>query len=423
MRLVRSALLLLPCLVVFPAVSTGAAEAQQDQLGGNCVVCHGVLGDERLSAPAKKFPDDIHATKGLGCVACHGGDATAPGLAGMDPALGFLGRPASRDVAQLCGRCHSDAQFMKRYNPSLRVDQVTEYVTSVHGRRLMELADTNVATCVSCHPAHSIRPPSDALSSVHPLRVAATCSSCHADAGHMQSYGIPTDQLSKYQRSVHWEMLSDEADLSAPTCNDCHGNHGATPPGISWVGNVCGQCHAIMADRFAQSVHARVFALLGVPGCAACHGNHEVTRAVDTLLGLGDGAVCAKCHAAGDRGGATAVAMRGLIDSLNTAFDTANAVLHQAEQAGMEVSNAQFELGGAQNALVQARAAVHAFVIDSVRAHVDEGLRITAEAHDRGRRALRELQFRRTGLGVSVAIILVLIAGLVFKIRHVEGRA
>src|SRR6266540_7241295 len=33
----------------------------------------------------------------------------------------------------ICGRCHSDAQFMKRYNPALRVDQVAEYATSVHG--------------------------------------------------------------------------------------------------------------------------------------------------------------------------------------------------------------------------------------------------------------------------------------------------
>jgi len=32
---------------------------------------------------------------------------------------------------------------------------------------------------------------------------------------------------------------------------------GAAPPGISWVGNVCGQCHSIMADLFAKSVHEK----------------------------------------------------------------------------------------------------------------------------------------------------------------------
>jgi hypothetical protein len=38
-------------------------------------------------------------------------------------------------------------------------------------------------------------------------------------------------------------------------------------------------------------------------------------------------------------------------------------------------------------------------------------------------RALKDLQFRRTGLAVSVAIILMLIGGLVLKIRQMEHGA
>ena len=78
----------------------------------------------------------------------------------MDPRKGFVGKPAGRQVLQVCGRCHADAAFMRRYNPSLRVDQVTEYSASVHGQRLLGQGDTAVATCVSCHPAHQIRPSS-----------------------------------------------------------------------------------------------------------------------------------------------------------------------------------------------------------------------------------------------------------------------
>ena len=392
----------------------------QPQATSGCITCHLEIGDDRLVKPVKEFTEDIHAAKGFDCVACHGGDAKASGPEAMDPAKGFVGKPARRDLPQLCGRCHSDARFMRRYNPSLRVDQVAEYATSVHGRRLRELGDPKVAVCTSCHPAHSIRPPSDPKSSVHPLHVADTCGSCHAAAKYMEPYKIPTDQLQKYKGSIHWQTMSVKGDLSAPTCNDCHGNHGAAPPGISWVGNVCGQCHSIMADLFAKSVHAKVFAQMGNPSCVTCHENHEVKETSDAMLGLADKAVCAGCHGADDPGGKAAVAMRGLIDSLSREFDRARTLLTQAEHAGMEVSQAQVDLNGAKDALIKARAAIHTFRVEPVKTDVEAGLGISAKAYSRGVRALDELQFRRKWLAVSVVLILALIAGLVLKIRQFD---
>lgn len=210
--------LLLLALLAWP----GAASAQAPV--DKCAACHLETGDERLASPAKVFDGDIHKAKGFGCVACHGGDAKADGPEAMSPAKGFVGKPSRQQIVQFCGRCHSDPAFMKRYNPSLRVDQVAEYATSVHGRRLRELADPKVATCVSCHPAHNIRPPSDPKSSVYPAQVADTCGRCHGDAAYMASYKIPTDQVAKYKTSVHWKAMTAKGDLSAPTCNDCHGN-------------------------------------------------------------------------------------------------------------------------------------------------------------------------------------------------------
>ncbi len=392
----------------------------QETPGANCIACHRLLDDERLSAPTTTFADDIHAMRGFGCVACHGGDETAPGLSGMDPAKGFLAKPARRDIPQFCGRCHSDASFMRQYNPALRVDQVSEYETSVHGRRLRQFNDSAVATCASCHPAHAIKPPSDPQSSVNPLNVAQTCANCHADAERMAPYDIPTDQLEKYQRSVHWRTMSEQQDLSAATCNDCHGNHGAAPPGVSWVGNVCGQCHSVMADLYAQSRHAELFTMMGMPGCTTCHNNHEIHEASDDLLGLGEGAVCAQCHVEGVGGGILAVAMRSLIDSLRTAFDEADSLLSRAEYTGMEVSEALFELQGAQTALVRARTAVHSFSVLAVEAEVTAGLEIATHAFAHGEELLDELRFRRMGLAILSIIILVLITALVRKIKEIE---
>jgi hypothetical protein len=114
--------------------------------------------------------------------------------------------------------------------------------------------------------------------------------------------------------------------------------------------------------------------------------------------------------------------MREQIDTLRTEYDKAHTILQKAEHAGMEVSQAQFELNEAKNALVKARATMHAFTIEAVKREIESGLQISAKAYERGVRALEELQFRRKGLAVSVVIILALIGGLVFKIRQLERR-
>ena len=401
--------------VAWPVV----AAAQRDD---SCVTCHLATGEARLMRPVEAFRDDIHAARGFSCTACHGGDPQEAGMEAMDAAKGYIGIPPRQDLPRVCGHCHSDAQFMKRYNPALRVDQASEYYTSAHGRRLKEFNDPKVATCASCHPAHAMRPPSDPTSSVHPLRVAELCGRCHANAAYMQPYGIPTDQLQQYQESVHWRTLSVQGDLAAPTCNDCHGNHGAAPRGVAWVGNVCGQCHAVQADFFNHSIHAPIFVQMGVPGCATCHSNHAITETHDEMLGLGDRAVCTTCHAAESTGGQVAVEMRRRLETLHGAYDKARDILRRAEHAGMEVSQAQFELQEGQTALVKARAAMHTFTVAAVQQETGPGLRVISEAYARGVKALDELHFRRTGLVVSVLIILAIMLGLRLKIRQLERR-
>jgi len=238
----------------------------------------------------------------------------------------------------------------------------------------------------------------------------------------MAGYKIPTDQVAKYKTSVHWKAMTDKGDLSAPTCNECHGNHGAVPPGVSFVGNVCGQCHSLTADLFKKSVHAKVFAEMGNPGCATCHENHGIQPPGDFMLGLGDKAVCSTCHGADDKGGKTATEMRALIDSLSGETQKANAILLQANHAGMEVSQAQFDLDGAKDALVKARTAVHSYTVAPVKQEVEAGLAISSKAYARGVRAMQDLRFRRVWLTIFLVVVLALAAGLVMKIRQVDRR-
>ena len=92
---------------------------------------------------------------------------------------------------------------------------------------------------------------------------------------------LPTSQFADYQKSVHYAALTKGNDLSAPTCNDCHGNHGAAPPGVGAVANVCGTCHAVFAQKFQTSVHKQIFD----KGCVECHSNHAVLKPSDEMLG------------------------------------------------------------------------------------------------------------------------------------------
>jgi len=400
----------------------GIARAASPVETDNCATCHLALGIQNLTKPAEDYKFDIHAAKGFGCANCHGGDPSIMGLEGMDRKKGYIGKPGGGQVVEMCGKCHSDATFMRRYNPSLRVDQVAEYYTSVHGKRLKELKDPKVATCASCHKPHSIRPANDARSSVHPLHVADTCGSCHGNKDYMASYKIPTDQVEKYKQSVHWKMISSKGDLSAPTCNDCHGNHGASPPGVSSVVNVCGQCHAVNSELFNKSGHSKIFAQMGIPGCATCHSNHAILEAGDAMLGASDKSACATCHPPASSGATLAAGMLASIDRLKKDYEKANTLLASAEHAGMEVSQPLFELNDAKTALIKARAAIHGFDQAILDKEVAPGLKVAEKAHGRAVRALEELQFRRKGLAISALIIFALVVGLILKIRQMERK-
>jgi len=403
---------------LLPLLAAPSGLSGQDALTSDeCAACHTMMGIPSITAPAEAFVDDIHAEVGLGCKDCHQGSGTS-----SDPHAGFRNAPERADIPDLCGRCHSDANFMRQYDPGIRVDQVTEYWSSTHGRLLRDENDPNVATCVSCHPAHSIRPPDDLESSVNPRNVPQTCGNCHADAELMAPYGIPTNQMDEYARSVHGQMLLVEGEVSAPACNDCHGNHGAQPPGVSSVRNVCGQCHALMADYFTQSGHQANFDLLGFPGCSTCHEHHAVKPATFANLTMRSARVCPQCHMPDDPRGNTFVEMAQLIDSLHLATARSRDVLIHAEDLGMEVEQAIFDLEGVASVLHRALGNIHTFDIDAVGEATAEGHELAASTLVIGQAALAEHRFRNIGLALSSAVILLLIGALLMKIKQIDAR-
>lgn len=416
----------LPCLALLLPLLAGLVPlgwAQELPVGAvsgdSCVDCHAQSAGPAAEVVAR-MGTDIHTERGFSCVNCHGGDATQTDRTlAEDTGKGFVGRPGPAAVQSLCGRCHGDAGLMRAYDPSIRVDQVAEYVTSVHGMRVAE-GDSRVATCVSCHGSHGILRVSDPNAPVYPTRVAATCGNCHANGEYMADYSIGTDQLEEYLASVHADALIGRQDLSAPTCNDCHGNHGAAPPGVQSVANVCGTCHARQSELVAGSVHGQIFPAMGLAVCLVCHGNHEIHPATDAMLDVGGEAPCALCHVEGDPGYGAAQVMRARIDQLATGITDASALLDRAARAGMEVSRARFDLSDAHDSLLNARVLVHAFSPDALDAVVEPGLDVSARSYQEGLDALEQLRFRRNGLAVSLGIILLAVVAIYLKIRQIE---
>jgi hypothetical protein len=206
---------------------------------------------------------------------------------------------------------------------------VEEYWTSKHGQ-LLRNGDTNVATCIDCHGVHGIIRVTNPSAPVYPLHVAETCKKCHADAKRMAGYKtesgapLPVDQYARWRRSVHAAALLEKGDLTAPTCNVCHGNHGAMPPGLKSISFVCGNCHGREAELFAKSpkhqgwqMHneqllpaangdcgqchdeRKGMRLTEFNDCIVCHENHAIQRPTVAILGWLPDTPCAFCHEGG----------------------------------------------------------------------------------------------------------------------------
>lgn len=408
------------------AASAGAQAQTAAPASNTCLACHSSQQDARLAGPATLFTQqDVHREKGFACADCHGGNTTATDKTkAHDATKGYKGKPSGSQVVATCARCHSDAELMRRYAPKQRVDQATEYATSVHGKRLAS-GDANVATCVSCHGAHGIRLVSDAKSPVFATNVATTCAACHSDTKRMASYKLPdgnplpTHQITDYQKSVHYSAMTKGNDLSAPTCNDCHGNHGAAPPGVGAIANVCGTCHAVFAQKFELSVHNQIFD----KGCVECHGNHAVLKPSDEMLAATGHGICAPCHSVedkGDKGTAAAEGMRADIEGLKTRLDQARSLIAGVRNSGIEVSDEELALREAATKLTLARTEVHTFEPTHVTEVIADATKIVGGIDQAGQRGVAELKYRRRGLALSLGAILLVVVGLALKLRQID---
>ena len=298
----------------------------------------------------------------------------------------------------------------------MRVDEYQEYLTSTHGKR-MAAAETRTATCSDCHGAHGVFQVKDARSPVAPIKVAQTCAKCHANAALMTAFGRPTTIVDDWSASVHAAALLKRGDTSAPTCSTCHGSHGATPPGLSSVVNVCAQCHVREGELFNASPKKALFEAMGQKDCLVCHSNHRIVHPQDAWVGLKEPAVCATCHDDTTGGAAVITAVRNGLDRLSERSTSATALLDHAEQRGLLVDEGRAALQEGNEHRIHSRVLVHTFAAKPFGDMAAQALASFARAQRVGDDAMAELEYRRRGLAIATVLILGFLATLGWKIR------
>jgi hypothetical protein len=385
------------------AAAAAPAEAPEEA----CVDCH------RGWPELKEWKESSHAAADVGCVECHGGDANAASMDEVRRSAGYVGKFARDAVPRICARCHGDAAAMKQYD--LPSNQYDEYVTGVHGLRLAG-GDKNVAVCTDCHGTHLILPASDGRSSVNKMNVPATCRKCHGDEALMARYGLAADTYEEYARSVHGRMLLEQQITGVPSCADCHGNHGAAPPGVAEVVNVCGHCHVNQRQYYRRSPHAPAGQVR--EGCVTCHGNHLIAKPDDTLYVGSQPGACGSCH---ERDSSAYRLARRVADSFagaKSAVGEARGRLEEARARAISAGRWEQRLDEAEAKITEAYPVAHSLSLAQIN---DLNREAVVGAHDVESEiasSFRERERRKEILVLCLGLTLLIILLLGLKWRR-----
>lgn len=260
------------------AVASLAAEHLQPTYGPRvCARCHRKETEIYLmSAHAKAAAagDGLAPT----CDLCHGpAHATEP-LA-TDRQLSVAHQPV------FCGECHTGKRATPD-SPFSIPDPRAALLASVHGRLNPATGSYN-ANCSDCHYIHDEQPAWHYVSSTHFMNVAETCGRCHE-----REYEL-------YSISVHGLAVAAGV-RDAPTCPDCHGDHGVVAVAAydaegreTRVVATCSSCHYSLAlnakfnlpndrvETFERSYHGVVSegGKTTAADCGSCHRVHDVLPA------------------------------------------------------------------------------------------------------------------------------------------------
>jgi predicted CXXCH cytochrome family protein len=179
-------------------------------------------------------------TKAPVCTDCHGSHEIRSG------------RVEKLASGKRCKQCHEDV--------------FSVYVSSVHGKALVDEHNQDVPICVDCHMAHNVQ---DLRTREHHERIPEMCANCHANKTVMGRYGLSTNVVKTYLSDFHGVTLGlykkQREEIRKPSrpiavCTDCHGTHNITStrsiePAVlkANLAKRCQQCHKDAPKNFPDT--------------------------------------------------------------------------------------------------------------------------------------------------------------------------
>jgi hypothetical protein len=135
------------------------------------------------------------------------------------------------------------------------------YLTGIHGQDFKK-GVKDAPICTDCHGEHTIFAPDEPSSSVNPIHIAKTCSTCHENTRIERTFGLPASRLATFLDSYHG-IANTYGDTTVANCATCHGAHDILPSSdprssISKrnLPTTCGRCHPGAGVNFAKgSIH------------------------------------------------------------------------------------------------------------------------------------------------------------------------
>jgi len=394
--------ILFVCLFFVPFVPPAGAAAAEEN---SCIRCHADYWEEMKGS--------IHSQQKIVCNKCHGGDpAQSDQQLAKAAGTGYIGVPNKAQIAEMCGQCHASVETMNFYG--IRTDQLAQYKTSAHGKKLIQDRDERVAVCSDCHGYHDVISVSNPTSPVYPLNLPKTCNKCHGNKELMKKYGHPSDIFETYSESVHGKALYEKKDLSVANCAKCHGSHGAIPPGVSKIGDTCGKCHINEKKYFLESPHARLTQDGKFSECITCHGYHGIKHAGPALYDQ----VCIKCHDAASAIHKTVAEIATMLKTEGETIKETENLVKQAAVEGIFVENEQASLKEANTYMLEIGPLQHILNVSKIGEVYKKVKTITDDIKGKVLKKRKSLQWRKYALYPLWIFIFVMVVALWIKYKQ-----